>query len=95
MGRPSVLVTRFQTEYQHANPNDPFSLPMRRLSLLLTLSLITTSAAFASEIREFDLKTVAQLGREMNRVSQRADQGAIHAFRKREDQKAKGVSPHF
>jgi hypothetical protein len=61
---------------------------MRRLSLLLVLSLITTSAALAAEIREFDLTTVAQLGREMNRVSQRADKGATDAVRKRAQQTA-------
>jgi len=55
---------------------------MRSVSLLFTLPLFTTSGS-ASEIREFDLKTVARLGREMNRVSQRADKGATDAVRKR------------
>lgn len=40
----------------------------------------------AGEIREFDVKTVARLGREMNRVSQRADKGATDATRKRAQQ---------
>ena len=50
------------------------------------LLLICVNAAFAAEIREFDLKTVARLGREMNRVSQRADKGATDAVRKRAQQ---------
>jgi hypothetical protein len=49
---------------------------MKRLVfLLLVLPFV---AAFASEIREFDLKTTAQLGRELNRVSQRPDKGATN-----------------
>jgi hypothetical protein len=55
---------------------------MRAVPLLLT-SLLFAASAFAAEIREFDLKTVARLGREMNRVSQRADKGATDAVRKR------------
>ncbi|MEY2509626.1 MAG: hypothetical protein QOE26_389 [Verrucomicrobiota bacterium] len=54
---------------------------MKRLVfLLLVLPFV---AAFASEIREFDLKTTAQLGRELNRVSQRPDKGATNDVRKR------------
>jgi hypothetical protein len=56
---------------------------MGRPLLALLLSLIATSAAFASDIREFDLKTVEKLGREMNRVSQHADKGATNEIRKR------------
>src|SRR4051794_2933939 len=58
---------------------------MRRLSLSLVsiLSLLTASRLTASEIREFDLQTVAHLGREMNRVSHRADKGATNEVRKR------------
>ncbi|HMG04777.1 MAG TPA: hypothetical protein VK581_04905 [Chthoniobacterales bacterium] len=44
--------------------------------------LFVSSSVFAAEIREFDLKTVVRLGREMNRVSQRADKGATDAVRK-------------
>jgi hypothetical protein len=54
----------------------------RAVPLFFTLLLFSASA-FAAEIREFDLKTVARLGREMNRVSQRADKGATDAVRKR------------
>jgi hypothetical protein len=64
---------------------------MRLLSLLSAgaLALLANSrGVFASEIREFDLKTVAQLGREMNRVSQRADKGASDAIRRRAQQTA-------
>jgi hypothetical protein len=52
----------------------------RFLSPLLVLPF---AAAFAAEIREFDLKTVARLGREMNRVSQHPDKGATNDVRKR------------
>lgn len=55
---------------------------MRSVPLLLALLLFEISAT-ASDIREFDLKTVARLGREMNRVSQRADKGGTDAVRKR------------
>lgn len=62
---------------------------MRRVSLLtIFLLLLTADAVFAGEIREFDLKTVAQLGREMNYVSQRPDKGATDALRKRAQQTA-------
>jgi hypothetical protein len=55
---------------------------MKRLAALLTCFLAAVPM-YAGEIREFDLKTTAQLGREMNRVSQRADKGATDAIRKR------------
>ena len=58
-----------------------------RAAILLLLVLSAQSAA-AAEIREFDLKTVARLGREMNRVSQRADKGATDAVRKQARQTA-------
>jgi hypothetical protein len=54
-------------------------------------TLVFSASAFAAEIREFDLKTVARLGREMNRVSQRADKGATDAIRKRAQQTAIGA----
>lgn len=50
--------------------------------------MIFSTLVFAREIREFDLKTVARLGREMNRVSQRADKGATDAVRKQAQQTA-------
>jgi hypothetical protein len=55
----------------------------RIATVLLFFSVI---AAPAAEIREFDLKTIARLGREMNRVSLRADKGATDAVRKRAQQ---------
>jgi hypothetical protein len=61
---------------------------MRRLLSPVVLFLVAFSAAHAAEIREFDLKTVERLGREMNRVSQRADKGATDAIRKRARQTA-------
>src|SRR2546423_7749253 len=54
---------------------------MRAVPLLFILLFPVFAAA--SEIREFDLKTTAQLGRELNRVSQRPDKGATNDLRKR------------
>src|SRR5437588_4260117 len=51
--------------------------------LLFPLVVLPFVAAFAAEIREFDLKTTAQLGRELNRVSQRPEKGATSDIRKR------------
>lgn len=56
---------------------------MRRLALLLTLALIAPSAAFAAEIREFDVRALQRLGNELIRVSQTPDRGATDAVRKR------------
>jgi hypothetical protein len=55
---------------------------------LVIAVLVPFIAAFGGEIREFDLKTVARLGREMNRVSQQPDRGATNAVRKRAKQTA-------
>src|ERR1700722_8879481 len=41
------------------------------------------AAAFAGEIREFDLKTIERLGNELTRVSQTRDKGATTPVRKR------------
>jgi hypothetical protein len=56
--------------------------------LVTILLFFGVTAVFAAEIRDFDLKTVARLGREMNRVSQRADKGATDAVRKQAQQTA-------
>ena len=58
---------------------------MRPLPLLFIVALLALAnrCVCAGEIREFDLKTTARLGREMNRVSQRADKGATNDVRKR------------
>jgi hypothetical protein len=52
--------------------------------ILLTLSILFFAlAAFASEIREFDLKTIERLGAELASVSQTSDRGATTPERKR------------
>jgi hypothetical protein len=58
------------------------------VSPILAITLLST-AAFASEIREFDLKTTERLGNELTRVSQRPDRGATNPGRKRAIQTAK------
>jgi hypothetical protein len=58
---------------------------VRFVPLVLSI-LFASSSVFANEIREFDLKTTAQLGRELNRVSQQPDRGATNAVRKRAKQ---------
>ena len=50
--------------------------------------LFALSTAFASEIREFDLKTIERLGNEITRESQRPDRGATSPVRKRAKQTA-------
>jgi hypothetical protein len=50
--------------------------------------LVCAVATFASEIREFDLKTTERLGNELIRVSQRADGRATSPVRKRARQTA-------
>lgn len=49
-------------------------LPLYFAAILL---LLARGTICAGEIREFDLKTTEQLGREMNRVSQQPDNGAF------------------
>jgi len=59
------------------------------MNQLLTLAcLLCATVAFASEIREFDLKTIERLGNELTRVSQRPDRGATTPERKRAKQTA-------
>ena len=66
---------------------------MRTVPLTLSIFLCAIGA-FASEIREFDLKTIERLGNELIRVSQRPDRGATDAVRKRAIQTAiRAVSP--
>jgi hypothetical protein len=60
--------------------------------IALTLSiLLCASSALASEIREFDLKTLQRLGNELTRVSQTPDRGATTPERKRAKQTAIGA----
>jgi hypothetical protein len=55
----------------------------------LTLSiLLCATTAFASEIREFDIKTIERLGAELARVSQTVNRGATTPERKRARQTA-------
>jgi len=51
--------------------------------LLVPLLICPFFAAFAGEIREFDLKRVERLGLELDRVSRRPDRGATNDVRKR------------
>src|SRR5205823_2660615 len=55
--------------------------PMKRV--LVPLLICPFLAAFAGEIREFDLKRVERLGLELDRVSRRPDRGATNDVRKR------------
>jgi hypothetical protein len=58
--------------------------PLSCMKQLLTFAgLLCAATAFASEIREFDLKTIERLGNELTRVSQTRDRGATDAVRKR------------
>jgi hypothetical protein len=66
-----------------------FGKPSFVRSVPLTLSIFSCSlAAFASEIREFDIKTIERLGNELARVSQQSERGATTAERKRAKQTA-------
>jgi hypothetical protein len=63
---------------------------MCRLSLFLTaiLVLFGNHASYASEIREFDVKTLERLGNELSRVTRQPDHGATDAIRRRAKQTA-------
>src|SRR5436305_3567878 len=58
------------------------------LIALVTMSIFAVATAFASEIREFDIKTLERLGNELTRVSQTPDRGATTSERKRAKQTA-------
>jgi hypothetical protein len=63
-----------------------------RVRLLLTLSILLCAiTAFASEIREFDVKTLQRLGNELTRVSSRPDRGATDSIRKKAIQTTKAT----
>src|SRR5438874_2049525 len=55
---------------------------------LFVTCFLALSSAFASDIREFDLKTIERLGNELTRVSQSPDKGATTPVRKRAKQVA-------
>src|SRR5438309_6468024 len=59
-----------------------------RIVPLAAAILFFSAAAFAGEIREFDLKTIERLGNELTRVSQQPDRGATSVVRKRARQTA-------
>src|SRR5438552_12932150 len=60
---------------------------MKRVASILSIFLCAFTA-FASEIREFDVQTLQQLGNELIRVSQTDDKGATTPERKRAKQAA-------
>jgi hypothetical protein len=55
---------------------------MRALHVVASMSILSASV-FASEIREFDLRTIERLGNELTRVSQSPQKGATTPARKR------------
>ena len=56
---------------------------MRRvIQLAVSLFLCAVTTAFASEIREFDIKTLERLGNELTQVSQTREKGATTPERK-------------
>ena len=63
---------------------------MRFVPLVLSI-LFASSSVFATEIREFDLKTVERLGNELVRTTQRPDRGATDPVRNRARQTAKAA----
>lgn len=62
-----------------------------RLVPLLLLILFASVSASASQIREFDLKTLERLGNELVRASQRPDRGATDPVHQRARQTAKAA----
>jgi hypothetical protein len=62
-----------------------------RIVPLISSIFLCTITVFASEIREFDIKTIEQLGNELTRVSQTAEKGATTPIRKRAEQTAKAA----
>src|ERR1700682_1036867 len=59
-----------------------------RIVPLIVAIVFLSAAAFAAEIREFDLKTIERLGNELTRVSQTSERGATNPVRKRARQTA-------
>jgi hypothetical protein len=62
-----------------------------KLAAFVAISICAGATAFASEIREFDLKTIERLGNELTQVSQTRDKGATTPIRKRAQQTAKAA----
>src|SRR5437016_4706663 len=61
---------------------------MKLCVLFIGAILFFSIYAFASEIREFDIKTLQRLGNELTRVSQTPDRGATTPERRRAKQTA-------
>jgi hypothetical protein len=61
---------------------------IHRNYVVIAACLLSANAAFAGEIREFDVKTIERLGNELTRVSQTRDRGATIPERKRARQTA-------
>lgn len=59
-----------------------------RAVLLTTSILVCALTMFASEIRDFDLKTIERLGNELTRVTQAPDKGATSLAKKKAKQTA-------
>jgi hypothetical protein len=57
----------------------------------ITAVSLVTGPLLASEIREFDVKTLQRLGNELTRVSQTRDRGATTPERSRAIQSAKAA----
>jgi len=62
-----------------------------RIVPLLGPILISVSAVFAGDIREFDIKTIERLGNELTRISQTRDKGATTPESKRAVRAAKAA----
>jgi predicted dithiol-disulfide oxidoreductase (DUF899 family) len=63
---------------------------MRTVYLILVVLFVNTTA-FASQIRESDIKTLEKLGNELVRVSQQPDRDATTPVRKRAIETAKAA----
>jgi hypothetical protein len=61
---------------------------IKRICVFAAACLLLSNATFASEIREFDLKTIERLGNELARISQQPERGATNPVRKRAKQTA-------
>jgi hypothetical protein len=61
---------------------------IKRICVFAAAYLLLSNATFASEIREFDLKTIERLGNELARISQQPERGATNPVRKRAKQTA-------
>jgi len=64
---------------------------MRKFILVPLVVWSLSCTILASEIREFDIRTIERLGNELTRVSQTADHGATTPVRKRAQQTAEAA----